>query len=40
MGKAPSDYYQLRGLAALLFDDAILWGWWQLPRDDKGNLKL
>jgi hypothetical protein len=40
MGKAPSDYYGLRGVAAMLFDDAILMGWWGLPRDDKGNVKL
>ena len=37
--QAPSSYYGLVGLAARLFDEAIYWGWWQLPRDDKGNLK-
>lgn len=39
MGKAPSDYYRLEGIAAILFDSAIHWGWRMLPRDDKGNLK-
>jgi hypothetical protein len=37
--RAPSSYYGLEGLVALQFDDAIHWGWWQLPRDDKGNVK-
>lgn len=34
-GKAPSDYYGLRGLQALLFDRAILWGSQHLPKDKR-----